>query len=158
MNGRNKVGVRTKYPSIFFSSFRATIYLRAKQRCYLFHMLWCVAQLTCDKYWILWCTDLWTISLFNYKLGGRIIYWATSMRFVFLVFYFFFLSRKSTLPQGGWVWGMNTEVVCADKLAYAFWKPGAWEGMEISGLPALKARMWSLWCLGQVAGWQDFCG
>lgn len=115
-------------------------------------------QLTCDKCWILWHTDLWTISLFNYTLGGRITYWAISMRFVFLVFYFFFLSRKSALPQGGLVWGMNAEVVCADKLTYAFWKPGAWEGKEIRGLQALQTRMCSLWCLRQVAVWQDFCG
>lgn len=74
------------------------------------------------------------------------------MRFVFLVFYFFFLSSKSALPQGGLVWGMNAEVVCADKLAYVFWKPGAWEGMEISGLQALNVLPTLPGAGGRLAG------
>ena len=71
---------------------------------------------------------------------------------------FLLSEQEASLASGRLVWGPNAEVVCADNLAYVFWKPGAWEGLEISGLRALPSGMCSLRCPRQVGGWQDFHG
>ena len=80
------------------------------------------------------------------------------MKIYLKILLFLLPSKKPALPPGGLVWRLKPEVVCADKLAYVFWKPGAWEGLEMSGLQAWQTRMCCPGCLRQVAGWQDFCG